>query len=250
MVLFFSGTGNSRYAAELIAMMIDDEVVSINELIKNKSKSALKSEGPLVFVAPIYGGRIPRIVDDFIRETTFGGNQNAYFFVTCADSASKCENYAKKLCQKKGLTFLGLHSVVMPGNNIAMMDTGTDAENEKSLADALQKIKVTAENIKSTNPLPPEKTSGALMSAVLNPLMYATMMGAKHFCTTAACTCCGQCVIRCPLNNIQMVNSKPKWGKHCTHCMACIGGCPARAVEYGKKTAGRNRYYNTKTPKL
>jgi len=48
----------------------------------------------------------------------------------------------------------------------------------------------------------------------------------------------------------QMENNTPKWGRHCTHCMACISGCSARAVEYGKKTAGRNRYYNTKTPKL
>ena len=250
MVLFFSGTGNSRYAAELIAMMTDDDVVSINELIKSNNKSALKSIKPYVLVAPIYGGRIPRIVDTFIQETAFEGNQNAYFFVTCANSASKCENHVKKLCQKKGLTLLGVHTVVMPKNNIAMMNTGTDDENEKILAAAAQKIKATAECIKSANPLPAEKTSGALMSAVLNPLMYATMMGAKGFCTTAACTGCGQCAVRCPLNNIQMESTKPKWGKCCTHCMACIGGCPARAIEYGKKTAGRNRYYNTKTPEL
>lgn len=36
----------------------------------------------------------------------------------------------------------------------------------------------------------------------------------------------------------------PVWGKRCTHCMACICGCPAEAIEYGKRTVGKRRYYN------
>ncbi|MDU1855461.1 MAG: flavodoxin, partial [Clostridium baratii] len=30
---------------------------------------------------------------------------------------------------------------------------------------------------------------------------------------------------------------------NCTHCMACICGCPVQAIEYKNKTKGRNRYY-------
>ena len=26
--------------------------------------------------------------------------------------------------------------------------------------------------------------------------------------------------------------------------MACISGCPAEAIEYGKRTVGKRRYYN------
>ena len=36
---------------------------------------------------------------------------------------------------------------------------------------------------------------------------------------------------------------KPVWGKDCTHCMACICYCPAEAIEYGKKSLGKPRYY-------
>ncbi|MBS5951111.1 MAG: EFR1 family ferrodoxin, partial [Clostridium sp.] len=54
---------------------------------------------------------------------------------------------------------------------------------------------------------------------------------------------CGKCVKLCPLNNIELVKGKPKWGEKCTHCMACISRCPKEAIEYKNKTKGRNRYY-------
>ena len=45
-----------------------------------------------------------------------------------------------------------------------------------------------------------------------------------------------------PLNNINMVDGKPVWGNTCIHCSACINRCPKLAIEYGKKTIGKNRY--------
>ena len=48
---------------------------------------------------------------------------------------------------------------------------------------------------------------------------------------------------RQPLNNIALEGGRPVWKGTCTHCMACIGGCPAEAIEYGEKSKGRRRYY-------
>ena len=57
------------------------------------------------------------------------------------------------------------------------------------------------------------------------------------------CSGCGLCVQLCPLNNITLKNGKPVWGGGCTHCMACICSCPARAIEYGRKSRGKPRYF-------
>ncbi|MBP9515735.1 MAG: 4Fe-4S binding protein, partial [Clostridia bacterium] len=46
----------------------------------------------------------------------------------------------------------------------------------------------------------------------------------------------------CVLNNIELKNGKPVWGKSCTHCMACINFCPTNAIEYGKHSIGLRRY--------
>ena len=44
------------------------------------------------------------------------------------------------------------------------------------------------------------------------------------------------------MNNIVMEEKQPLWGKDCTHCMACICGCPKEAIEYGRKSKGKPRY--------
>mgnify|MGYP000035585405 FL=1 len=45
------------------------------------------------------------------------------------------------------------------------------------------------------------------------------------------------------MNNIKIVNGGSVWGDNCTHCMACIAGCPKEAIEYEKKTQGKTIYY-------
>lgn len=250
MILYFSGTGNSRYAAELISKITGDELVSMNTLIKSKSKEKITSKVPFVFVAPVYAGRIPRVVEAYIKETKFKGSKNVYFVLTCASTPWIAASYAEKLCTSKDFHLLGCNSVVMPQNYIASSDIKTDSENDKIIDAAAPKIKKMAESIKDGSPLPKEEPGKSIMSKVLNPIMYAGMVNAKGFYTSDSCKGCGKCAERCPLNNVRIENGKPQWGKECTHCMACIGGCPNKAIEYGKKTPGRNRYYNTKTPEV
>ena len=47
MILYFSGTGNSRYISEVINSILNDEIVCINDYLKNNQKSYLK---PLAFI--------------------------------------------------------------------------------------------------------------------------------------------------------------------------------------------------------
>lgn len=69
-------------------------------------------------------------------------------------------------------------------------------------------------------------------------------MKAAAFYSTDECIGCGLCEKLCPLKNIQIrKDHRPVWGKECTHCMACIAKCPKKAIEYGKKSKGKNRYY-------
>ena len=250
MIIYFSGTGNSRYTAEIISLVTGDETLSMNEQMKNKNNVLIASRKPLVFVAPVYAGRIPRVVEKYITGASFEGNNNVYFIVTCASTPWDTDSYLKKLCRKKGFNLLGCNSVIMPQNNIAFSDIQSDSDNDKVLVSAKPKIQEIAENISNNRPLAKEKPGKAIMSKIINPIMYSLMINAKGFYATKVCSGCGLCAVRCPLNNIKITDNKPMWGKSCTHCMACICGCSEKAIEYGKKTKGRNRYFNTKTPQL
>ena len=81
------------------------------------------------------------------------------------------------------------------------------------------------------------------MSGPVNPIFYKCFVKADAFTANDKCIGCGKCAKMCPLNNIELKNSKPVWGKNCTHCMACICLCPTEAIEYGKKSVGKPRYH-------
>lgn len=245
MILYFSGTGNSRYVAEKISKVTGDNVISINEILKSGNKGIIKSEKPFVFVCPTYAWRIPRVVSEFIREANFKNTKEAYFILTCGGGIGEAVKYIKKLCIEKGFTLKGFASVIMPDNYIVMYDTPDEEKANKIIKGATEKISYISERIKDCKELQEEKSKlgGSLKSGLVNSLFYLAFLKAKGFYSTDKCISCGKCAELCPLNNINIVDGRPKWGANCTHCMACICGCPVEAIEYKNKTKGRNRYY-------
>lgn len=243
MILYFSGTGNSKYAAKKIAEISNDEIISINQRLKENNYSSVKSEKALVFVGPVYAGRLPRVMSDYIKKVNFSGTKKVYFIGTCASTPWATVEYVKKLCKEKSFALMGFNSVVMPQGYIAGGGTQPKEINDKILTEAEPKIIKIAETIRDKQMLPKEQPGKAMMSKILNPIMYSLMISAKGFSATDKCSSCGKCETLCPLNNVKLVNGKPVWGNTCTHCMACIAGCPTEAIEYGKKTQGKPRYY-------
>ncbi len=97
MILFFSGTGNSRHVAMNLASMIGEaNAADMGNMIKRGERRTFKSDSPYIFVVPTYGWRMPRIVDDFIRECEFEGCKKAYFILTCGDSIGNAGKYVQK----------------------------------------------------------------------------------------------------------------------------------------------------------
>ena len=54
MVLYFTGTGNSRYVAQRIATTLGDALLSMNDRIKVEDTSSVKTDDRLVIVTPTY----------------------------------------------------------------------------------------------------------------------------------------------------------------------------------------------------
>lgn len=132
----------------------------------------------------------------------------------------------------------------MPENYVAMFAVPEAEEAAAIVEKARPVLEAGAEQILKGEPFP-ERSSGTLArlkSTAANSVFYSTMVKAKAFYATDACSGCGLCEKACPLNNIRMEDGKPCWGNDCTHCMACICSCPLLAIEYGKKSQGKPRY--------
>lgn len=247
MILYFSGTGNSKYIAQKIGTITGDQVISINERLQKGNMEQLQSDAPFVFVCPTYASRIPRIVKDYIIKVIFSGTANVYFILTCSAQTFNAVHYINKLCQKKGFNLLGFAEVVMPQNYVALFNVSGKEEADATIAKAETKITQLAMNIRDKLKLPVFNETGGIKgqisSGMINSIFYKFIIHADGFHATEKCIHCEKCAKLCPLNNIDIVNGTPVWDDRCTHCMACICACPKEAIEYKDKTQGKTRYY-------
>lgn len=244
MIVYYSGTGNSRYCAQLLAHRLEDTLLDALPLLRRNAAEELSSSTPWVFVAPTYGWQFPRLLADLLRRCRFSGHRDAWFVLTCGSEIGNAAAGNEILCRQLGLTYRGTLPVVMPENYIALFRAPAEEEARSIRQAALPGLEEGAACIRAGRSFPPVKAGWAdrLKSGPVNAFFYRFILRAKAFAVSDACTGCGRCEAVCPLNNLRLVDQRPQWGDHCTHCMACICGCPAEAISYGRATRGKVRY--------
>lgn len=243
MVIYFSGTGNSEYVAQRIAVGIGDQCANLFDRIKEQDTSPIYSDTPYVLVAPTYAWQLPKVLVDYLKSIEINGNKKLYIILTCGANIMGAPHYCAKFCEKIGMEYMGTTEVVMPENYIAMFKAPDKEEALEIIEKAEPKIDLIIKYINHNRPLilksNPVKKS---ISAVLNKSFYKGFIKDKKFYVKDECLSCGLCASKCVKNNIEIVDGKPVWQGSCIHCMACINYCPVKAIEYGKGTTKKVRY--------
>lgn len=246
MVLYFSGTGNTEYIAKLIADGLGDECVNLFDRIRTNDQSPLNSEKTYVICAPIYVCEMPLFLVKYLKSLTFNGSNKVYFVFTSGGYCGSAKVQAQLFSLQKKLKCLGCAEFVMPRNYVANNRYAMDEEEviHTKISNSTKKVKEVVETIKNERKLKSRHVwlFETLIIAPFAPIWTKYKLVANDFYTTDQCIGCKICEKVCPLNNIEMVDKKPKWGDSCTHCMACIAKCPKKAIEFGNKTQGKPRY--------
>lgn len=120
MIVYFTGTGNSRYCAKALAERLGDELMDSFRFIRDGAAAELYSDKPWIFVAPTYSWQMPRLFEDFIRHGSFSGSREAYFLLTCGGHIGDAGARLEALCREKGFSYRGVMPVVMPNNYIVL----------------------------------------------------------------------------------------------------------------------------------
>ena len=136
MVLYFTGTGNSRYLARRIAEGLGMPLYDLNICIKAGNAAPVQTGRDVVLVTPTYAWRIPRVVSEWLGKTALTGAERIWFVMDCGSEIGNAAGYNRQLAAQKQLKYMGTAQIIMPENYIAMFNA-PQKEQAKSIVEQM-----------------------------------------------------------------------------------------------------------------
>ncbi len=188
MIFYFSGTGNSLYAAKNIGEHSKENLISIASAMNNKDSSyeyTLKDDEIIGFVYPIYAWAPPKMVLEFIKKAKFINYNNNYTFTvaTCGGNAGNAIKAIGACLNKKNMSLKSGFSLQMPSNYIIGGDVDTKEVEKEKLCQAEQVLNRINQVIKDRSEDVFEVEKGfmpVVLTSVINPLFNKKCLDTKN----------------------------------------------------------------------
>lgn len=259
MILYFSGTGNSRAVALTLGGLFGEKAMPITPSMRGAAVEIPGSDRHLIWAFPIYSWGVPPYVLDIIGRIEITGNSGIphHAVMTCGDDCGLADKMWRKAITSRGWEDSCAMSVQMPNTYVAMK--GFDVDPERVMTEKLSaypaRVKLIADAIsraeqdggKATDVM--HGSFAWIKTHIIYPWFVRHAMNPKRFRVSDACVSCGLCSRRCPLGNIAMHTIKnnpkalrPAWGKDCAGCLRCYHTCPIHAISYTRSTIGKGQY--------
>ncbi|MGN0220761.1 MAG: EFR1 family ferrodoxin [Prevotella sp.] len=263
MIFYYSGTGNTRWAAGLLARHLNERLLFIPDELKGDMHYTLSSGEMVGFCFPVHGWQPPHIVREFAGSmhlhTADGrplSEHYTYTLLTCGDSVGRTTSILQKLLAEKGLELRGHYDIVMPESYVCLpfMYTDTPEREKQKKAQAAIDMERIIGKIRQREVCQEPRHPGALprtYSYVIGSFFNRYMITDKPFrVDEGKCIGCGKCAEVCSMGNIKIRKGHAPEFTHtgaCTCCLSCYHHCPVHAINYGRITERRGQYYFGKT---
>jgi ferredoxin/flavodoxin len=239
-IFYFTGTGNSLKVAKTVSYQIDNcEVIPMGS---NKGIVINKEYDSIGFIYPVYFWGIPNNVKNFISDMIIKNNENTYFYAIAtyggfAGNGLKLLNrmlLEKNIKLKYGKT-LKIFANYIVSFNMPIKFRKILEKSDKKLMPIIDSIKNKQINfIGKIN-----KTINRFYEKSIESLQDKD----KNYTVDSNCIGCGICKEVCPVNNIEIIESKPEFKHKCEQCMSCIQYCPQKAINYKELSEGNKLKY-------
>jgi NAD-dependent dihydropyrimidine dehydrogenase PreA subunit/flavodoxin len=247
MIFYFSGTGNSEWAARRLAEGLGEKLMFIPDALGSDMTYELKDGEPLGFVFPCYGWGVPTFIEKFIRQCRISNVSYLYYVCTCGDDTGHTDRVFRSAIATHGWNCSLCYDIKMPEAYISLPGFNVDPkEKEQNKLEEAEKLMEEIISSVSNRKQGSHLLPGALAWAktrIVRPVFNGLLMSPSPFKYTDRCTGCGKCERTCPMHNISLdKDRKPQWKKNCTGCLRCYHTCPSNAIQYGIFTKGKGQY--------
>ena len=245
-IYYFSGTGNTLYAAGHLAKILNAKLKPIASLV---NESRIEIDADIIgIVFPVYYGDLPVIVKRFISLLENIRGKYIFAVATFGGSAGASFKTMNRILEPKGVFLCASYGIHMPQNAFRK----PWENNEVTLNKNLNKLEKIANNTKARKkgihyPIFFMKPVIIILHEMFKPLYKKGMlkysnslpetdfdtlihMSDKSFTVSEMCNSCGICVKVCPVGNIDISTGKPVWLNRCENCLACYNWCPKSAI--------------------
>lgn len=243
MIFYFSGTGNSYYAAK--RLLAENEVlINMAEAVKQeKYEYSLNKDEKLGFVFPVYFYTLPSFVSAFIDRLDIENASYVYAVITCGGGIAQAGSVLKKKLKGKGMELSFVSELLMPDNSMLFYQIPPKEAAKERISRAEDKLKTVKKSIDEHKRM--QISENTIISDLIGKMYEMSMKTGKFTVETAKCISCGLCEKNCPEEAIKIRDGHPVWIKDkCCKCSSCINRCPKEAIQFGKRTDKRNRYVN------
>lgn len=253
MIIYFSGTGNSRHIARLLSKELNDThlVELTGDFLLYPERFRLESgEGQrVIWVFPTYSWGVPPVVAEVISKIKIAGGEWAdhYMVTTCGDDIGKCHLQWRRLISARWWKPRATFSVQMPNTYVCMKGFDVDSPQvaEGKIAESPLRVRSIADFIRRRVAIDDvvEGRWPKIKTRYIYPYFLKHCMNPDGFSVNEqSCISCGKCARNCPMDNIALKGKYPVWGAGCAFCLRCYHGCPVHAIAYGNATAGKGQY--------
>jgi len=243
-LLFFSGTGNTKWLTEILSSFLTEKGGSVSIFnLEDDIIFQAKDFDTILVAHPVYGAHVPRLVSDKVQILIQGNIPvtviATYGYVNALGFFAEKKALGRKITSYYNVKMF--NNISTPKMKMGIKTLEKRLVAKKRLIRKIEKIGASImQGKRKIEGIGPQLLVGIKIRKAFREGLHT------HYQTLGVdperCTDCGKCIRECPTHSIVQEGSIFTFHATCTACMRCYSNCPTQAITISGKYADPEIY--------